>query len=120
MLFSDPQVGVAGIDEQTAIAKELEIEVERYDFTQDARAQIDKHTNGYLKFIIDAKTKVILGIEIVSEDASSLIGEAALIVANEMSVMDILKSIHPHPTLTESFGKLAQQVFIQSMMRRKK
>lgn len=120
VLFSDPQVGIAGIDEQRAKAKELEIEVEKYDFTQDARAQIDKHTNGYLKFIIDAKTKVILGVEIVSEDASSLIGEAALIVANEMSVMDILKSIHPHPTLTESFGKLAQQVFIQSMMRRKK
>ena len=120
VLFSDPQVGVAGIDEKTAKAKELEIEVEKYDFSQDARAQIDKHASGYLKFIIDAKTQVIVGVEIVSEDASSLIGEASLIVANEMTAMDILKAIHPHPTLTESFGKLAQQVFFKSMMKRKK
>jgi len=120
VLFSDPQIGIAGIDEQQAEEKEIDVTVEKYDFTQDARSQIDKHAEGFLKFIIDKKTKVIIGIEIVSEDASSLIGEATLIVANEMSAMDVMKAIHPHPTLTESFGKLAQQIFFKSMMQRGK
>jgi len=118
VLFSDPQIGVAGITEEQAHKRELDIDIELYDFAQDARSQIDKEAEGYVKFIIDKKSKVILGIEIVSEDASSLIGEAALIVANEMSAMDVLKAIHPHPTLTESFGKLAQQIFFKSMMKR--
>ena len=115
VLFSDPQIGVAGINEEQVSKRELDVDVELYKFAQDARSQIDKEPEGYVKFIIDKKSKVILGIEIVSEDASSLIGEAALIVANEMSAMDVMKAIHPHPTLTESFGKLAQQIFFKSM-----
>ncbi len=118
VLFSDPQIGVAGINEEQVSKRELDVDIELYNFAQDARSQIDKETEGYVKFIIDKKSKVILGIEIVSEDASSLIGEAALIVANEMSAMDVMKAIHPHPTLTESFGKLAQQIFFKSMMKR--
>jgi len=118
VLFSDPQVAVVGIDEKVAKERELDISVEIYDFKIDARAQIDKRVDGFLKFIIDNKTKVIIGIEIVNEDASSLIGEASLIVANEMSATDVLKAIHPHPTLTESFSKLAQQIFFKSMMQK--
>jgi dihydrolipoamide dehydrogenase len=118
VLFSDPQIGIAGINEQQAEEKGLDVDVAVYDFTQDARSQIDKHAEGFLKFIIDKKTKVIIGVEIVNEDASSLIGEATLIVANELTAMDVMKAIHPHPTLTESFGKLAQQIFFKSMMKR--
>ncbi|MCF6310801.1 MAG: hypothetical protein L3J19_10115 [Sulfurimonas sp.] len=116
VLFSDPQVGVVGIDERIAKEREMDISVEVYDFKIDARAQINKRTDGFVKFIIDNKTKVIVGVEIVSEDASSLIGEASLIVVNEMTAIDVLKAIHPHPTLTESFSKLAQQIFLKSMI----
>jgi len=118
VLFSDPQIGVAGINEDEASKRGIAVDIEMYDFAQDARSLIDKEAEGYVKFIIDNKSKVILGIEIVSEDASSLTGEAALIVANEMSAMDVMKAIHPHPTLTESFGRLAQQIFFKNMMKR--
>ncbi|ADN08513.1 dihydrolipoyl dehydrogenase family protein [Sulfurimonas autotrophica] len=118
VLFSDPQIGIAGINEQQAHERGLDVDIATYDYSQDARSQIDKSTEGFVKFIIDKKSKVIIGIEIVSEDAASLLGEAALIVANEMNSMDIMKAIHPHPTLTESFGKLAQQIFFKSMMQR--
>jgi len=118
VLFSDPQIGIAGINEQQADEHKLDVSVETYDYLQDARAQIDKSTEGFVKFIIDNKSKAIIGVEIVSEDASSLIGEASLIVANKMTAMDVMSAIHPHPTLTESFGKLAQQIFFKSMMKR--
>ena len=118
VLFSDPQIGIAGINEQQAQERGLSVDVETYDFAQDARSQIDKSTEGFVKFIIDQTSQVIIGVEIVSEDASSLIGEAALIVANKMKAMDVMTAIHPHPTLTESFGKLAQQIFFKSMMKR--
>jgi len=120
VLFSDPQVAVAGLDEAAAKARGMEVTTAKYDFVQDARAQLDKAAEGFVKFIMDAKTKVIIGVEVVSEDAASLSGEAALIVANKMTTMDVMKAIHPHPTLTESFGRLAQQVFFQSMMRPKR
>jgi len=118
VLFSDPQIAIVGIDEGSAKERGLDVTIEIYNYVQDARAQLDKATEGFLKFIIDTKTKVIIGVEIVNEDAASLIGEASLIVANEMSAMDVMKAIHPHPTLTEGFSKLAQQIFFKSMMQR--
>jgi dihydrolipoamide dehydrogenase len=51
----------------------------------------------------------------LSEDASSLSGEASLIVAAKMKSMDLLNTIHPHPTLSESFGFLAKNIFFKSM-----
>ncbi|WP_434581144.1 NAD(P)/FAD-dependent oxidoreductase [Sulfurimonas sp. NW15] len=118
VLFSDPQIAVVGIDENVAKKREIEISTEVYNYEIDARAQIDKRTDGFVKFIIDKKTKIIIGVEIVSADASSLAGEASLIVANKMTAMDVLGAIHPHPTLGEAFGKLAQQIFFKSMMQK--
>jgi dihydrolipoamide dehydrogenase len=117
VLFSNPQIASVGLSEAEAKARGLDITVEQYDFATDARAQIDKETLGELKFIIDKTSSVTVGIQILSEDASSLSGEAALIVANKMKAMDVMKTIHPHPTLTESFGKLSQSIFMKMMMR---
>ncbi len=117
VLFTSPQIASVGLGEIEAKKMGLEVEIEKYDYKIDAKAQIDKEELGFLKFIID-KEGVIVGIEILSEDAGSLIGEASLIVAKKMSAMDILGVIHPHPTLTEGFGKLAQQMFFKTMMKK--
>ena len=116
VLFSDPQIASVGLSEEEAKKQGMEVNVERYDYAIDARAQLDKSEEGFLKFVIEKESGIIRGIQIVSEDASSLSGEASLIVANELNAMDIMKTIHPHPTLTEGFGKLAQQIFFKSMM----
>ena len=118
VLFSDPQIASVGLSEAEAAEKGIAVDVERYDYSKDARAQIDKAAIGLLKFIIEKESGIIRGIQIVSEDASGLSGEAALIVANEMKVMEVMKTIHPHPTLTEAFGTLAQRIFMKQMMSR--
>ena len=116
VLFSDPQIASVGLSEAEAEKQGMEVTVERYDYAIDARAQLDKAEEGLLKFVMEKESGIIRGIQIVSEDASSLSGEASLIVANELKAMDVMKTIHPHPTLTEGFGKLAQQIFFKSMM----
>ncbi len=116
VLFSDPQIAQVGLSEEEAAKRKLDVIVQSYDFSIDARAQIDKQEIGFVKFIIDKQSRVITGITILSEDAASLAGEAALIVANKMSAMDVMGAIHPHPTLCESFGKLSQKIFFSMMM----
>jgi len=118
VLFSDPQIASVGLDEESAKNSEIEVVVERYDYRSDARAQIDKATLGMVKFVIDKKSGVIIGIQIFSEDASSLVGEASLIVSAKMTPMQVMSAIHPHPTLTEAFGNLARTIFFKSMMKR--
>jgi dihydrolipoamide dehydrogenase len=115
VLFSDPQIASVGITEADAQKYGMDVTVETYNYAVDARAQIDKETTGMLKFVIEKQSGIIKGIQILSADASSLSGEAALIVAKGMTTMDLMGTIHPHPTLTEAFGKLAQQCFFKSM-----
>ncbi|WP_353662862.1 NAD(P)/FAD-dependent oxidoreductase [Hydrogenimonas sp. SS33] len=119
VLFSDPQIASAGLREADASKAGLEVTVEKYDYAVDARAQIDKATKGFLKFVVDQKSGAVVGVQVVSYDASSLAGEAALIVANKMTPQQVMSAIHPHPTLTESFGKIAQSLFFKSMMQRR-
>jgi len=116
VLFSDPQIASAGLSEEEAKKQGREVDTIKYDYKTDARAQIDHETDGFLKFVIDKSSKEIIGIQIVSEDASSLSGEASLIVAKKMKAIDVMSAIHPHPTLNEAFGKLAQSYFFKSMM----
>ena len=119
VLFTDPQIAFVGLSEDEAKDRGLDVEVAKYDYKVDARAQIDKDEVGFIKFVIDKSDGVIKGVQILSEDASSLSGEASLIVANKMRAREVLNAIHPHPTLSEGFGKLAQQIFFQSMMKRR-
>ncbi len=118
VLFSDPEVAVAGISEDEAKKRGLEVSIAKYDYKIDAKAQIDKAELGFVKFVIDKKSGVIVGVVVLSEDAASLSGEAALIVANKMNEREVLNAIHPHPTLSEAYGKLSQQIFFQNMLKR--
>jgi len=119
VLFSDPQVTQVGLDEATARKRGIDVSTYSYDYAVDARAQIDKAETGFLKFVVDNDNGIIVGITILSEDAASLAGEAALIVARRLHAMDLLGVIHPHPTLSEAFGKVAQQIFFASMMQKR-
>lgn len=120
VLFSDPQIASAGLNQVEAEEKGIEVDVIKYDYAIDARAQIDHDTDGMLQFVIEKSSGVIVGIQIVSGDASSLSGEASLIVSQKMKAVDVMGAIHPHPTLNEAFGKLAQNYFFASMMRGRK
>jgi len=103
VIFSEPEIGIAGLTEQQALQDGLKISVARYDFQHDARAQIDGRASGLLKIIYHSDTHKVVGVHALVEGAGELMGEAALLVQAGMPIEAIAGSIHPHPTLTESF-----------------
>ena len=110
VLFSDPEIASAGLTYQEARNKGMDVILGQYDYDEDARAQINENDTGALKFVVDKKTHKIVGIQIMVEGASGIIGEAALIISAKLTLEDVASAIHPHPTLTESFGILAKQM----------
>ena len=110
VLFSTPNIATSGIDENTAKKRELDVIIDKYDFSVDAKAQITKTDNGFLKFIVDKKSLQIIGVVIAHKEANQIAGEAALIISNKTTLKDLLSTIHPHPTLSESFSNLAKQM----------
>ncbi len=110
VIFSCPELGMAGLTEEAAQAAGLDVAVATYDYRIDARAQISGEPDGLLRIVYRRDDRRIVGIHALVEGAADLIGEAALAVRNGITLEQLATSIHPHPTLTESFGLAAGAV----------
>ncbi len=120
VIFSNPNFAFAGLSEKDANKQGIDIIIGEYNYAIDAKAQIENEDLGYLKFIVNKKTLEIIGVQILNESANHIAGEAALIVANKLTLVDLINSIHPHPTLSESFVFLAKQMMGNVMKERMK
>ena len=109
VIFSTPEVGIAGLTESEARAAGHEVGVARYDYRADARAQVSGHAEGMLKLVYDKTSRAVLGVHILAEGAASLLGEGALAVGRRCPVEALAAAIHPHPTLSESMGVAARE-----------
>jgi dihydrolipoamide dehydrogenase len=109
VIFSAPEVGIAGLTESEARAAGHEVGVARYDYRTDARAQVSGDAEGVLKLVYDKSTRAVLGVHVLAEGAASLLGEGALAVGAGIPVEALAAAIHPHPTLSESVGTAARE-----------
>ena len=116
VLFSMPNVAMAGISEEDAKSQGLDILVDKFEFNTEAKSQIENEDFGYIKFIVERGSKKIIGISILHEEASNIGGEAAIIVAKELTLKDLIDTIHPHPTISEGFVMLAKKMMGDIML----
>ena len=110
VIFSYPELGMAGITEEAARAEGLDVAVAEYDYRVDARAQISAEPFGRLRVVYRRGDHSVVGIHALVEGAADLMGEAALAVRHGLTLEQIATAIHPHPTLTEAFGLAALAV----------
>ena len=108
VLFSYPNVVSAGMSEEKAIENGYEVITGLYDFSIDAKSQIENADFGFMKFVVNKKNLEIIGITIATPDAQSISGEAAIIISQWVTLKELVSVIHPHPTLSESFTFLAK------------
>lgn len=107
VIFSYPELGMAGLTEDAARAAGLDVAVAEYDYQIDARAQISGDAFGRLRIVYRRDDRRIVGIHALVEGAADLMGEAALAVRHGLTIEQLAGAIHPHPTLTEAFGLAA-------------
>ncbi len=108
VIFSEPELGIAGLTESQAREAGIDYAVARYDFAGDARAQIAGRADGLLKILYEQGSHRVIGVHALVEGADDLIGEAALAIHAGVTLEALASSIHPHPTLTESFAQAAR------------
>ena len=106
--YTDPEVAWVGLTEDEAKAKGIAIEKGLFPWTASGRAIANGRDEGFTKLIFDAETHRILGGGIVGTHAGDMIGEIALAIEMGADMVDIGKTIHPHPTLGESLGMAAE------------
>ncbi|WP_233234766.1 dihydrolipoyl dehydrogenase [Bordetella sp. LUAb4] len=106
--YTDPEVAWVGLTEDEAKKQGVKIEKGVFPWAASGRAIANGRDEGFTKLLFDAETHRILGGGIVGTHAGDLISELALAVEMGADVVDIAKTIHPHPTLGESVGMAAE------------
>jgi dihydrolipoamide dehydrogenase len=108
VVFTDPEVAVAGLTEPECKAKGLAVRVGKVPFAAIGKAIANNQTEGFVKVLIDPETKLILGITLVGAHVSDLVSEAALAIEMSAEALDVGLTIHPHPTLGEAVMEAAK------------
>jgi dihydrolipoamide dehydrogenase len=106
--YTDPEIAWVGVTEEEAKAKGVKVGVGRFPWAASGRAIANGRDEGFTKLIFDEETHRLIGAGIVGTHAGDLISELALAVEMGCDALDIGKTIHPHPTLSESVGMAAE------------
>ena len=106
--YTDPEIAWAGLTEDDAKAKGIKIEKGLFPWVASGRAIANGRDEGHTKLLFDAETHRIVGGGIVGTHAGDLIAEIALAIEMGADAVDIGRTIHPHPTLSESVGLAAE------------
>ncbi|NNM53299.1 MAG: NAD(P)/FAD-dependent oxidoreductase [Spirochaetales bacterium] len=117
VLFSSPEIAAAGMTEAQAIKAGFDVVTGVYNYKIDATSQINEDLFGFMKYIVEKKTKKILGIHLFLNGAAQLSGEASIIVAQQMTLPEVARTIQPHPTLCEAFSILAFKMLADPALR---
>ncbi len=107
VIYTAPEIAWVGQTEQSLRALGEPIKIGIFPFTASSRALTMGKTEGLVKIIAHADTDLILGVHIIGEHASELIAEAVLAMEFSASSEDLARTIHAHPTLSESLYEAA-------------
>lgn len=107
VIFTNPEIATVGMTlEQAQEAGHLAA-VGKFPFQALGKSIAAMETDGFAQIIVDRKNGQILGAQVVGNEASSLIAEMGLAIANELTVDCVMDTIHAHPTIAESWLEAA-------------
>ncbi len=110
VIYTDPEIASVGLTEEEAREKHGDVKVGKFNVAGNGRAIATGHNQGLVKVISDAKTDQLLGIHIIASGASEMIASAVAHMEYGGSAEDIARTVHAHPTISESIKEAALAV----------
>lgn len=101
-IYSRPQIASIGLTEVRAKEMQYDINVGRFPFIANGKAIAIGEPNGLIKTIIDKKTGEILGVHMIGAEVTEMIHSFSIAKTAELTDVDIVQSIFPHPTVSEA------------------
>ncbi|MBN2540220.1 MAG: dihydrolipoyl dehydrogenase [Bacilli bacterium] len=106
-IFSFPEIAQIGLTEAVAKERGLDINVSKFPLQANGKSLSAGDREGFIKMITTKPYNEIIGVHIVSENASDLISEALMTMKLEGTADEIAHAVHPHPTVSEIFHEAA-------------
>ena len=109
--YTHPEVASVGLTEEQAKEKGYELRVGKFPFSASGKASASGHKDGFVKVIFDKKYGEWLGCHMMGEGVTDMIAEAVVARNLETTGMEVLKSVHPHPTMSEAVMESVAQAY---------
>jgi dihydrolipoamide dehydrogenase len=109
-IFTSPEIGVAGLDEQEAVKTNRKVVIGKFPFAALGKAVSSGETTGFVKWIADPENGQLLGAAAVGAHATELIAEATLAIQSEQTYEELGRIVHAHPTFAEAWMEAAHGV----------
>lgn len=106
-----PEVASVGYTEQAAKDAGYEVKVGKFPFSASGKASAAGHKDGFVKLIFDAKYGELLGGHMIGSNVTEMIAEIVAIRKLETTGHELIKTIHPHPTLSEAVMEAAAAAY---------
>lgn len=109
--YTTPEVASVGMTEKAAKEAGYELKVGKFPFTASGKASAAGHREGFVKLIFDAKYGELLGAHLIGANVTEMIGELVTARKLETTGHEIIKSVHPHPTMSEAIMEAAAAAY---------
>lgn len=100
-VYTTPECASVGLTEVQARERYKDVQVGKFTFRHNGKAMAIGETEGFIKFVTEPRYGEILGVHMVGPHVTDMIAEAVVAMRNELTVEEIVATIHPHPTLSE-------------------
>jgi dihydrolipoamide dehydrogenase len=109
--YCTPEIASVGYTEKAAREAGYEIKVGKFPFSASGKAKAAGTPEGFVKVIFDAKYGEWLGCHMIGANVTEIIAEAVVARKLETTGMEIIKSVHPHPTMSEAVMEAAAAAY---------
>jgi dihydrolipoamide dehydrogenase len=109
--YASPEIASVGLTEKKAKEAGYEIKVGKFPFSASGKASAAGHKDGFVKVIFDAKYGEFLGCHMIGANVTEMIAEVVVARKLETTGMEIVKSVHPHPTMSEAIMEAAADAY---------
>ena len=100
--YCSPEISSVGLTEKQSIDKGFDVKIGKFPFSASGKASASGHKDGFVKVIFDSKYGEWLGCHMIGAGVTDMIAEVVLGRKLETTGHDVLKTIHPHPTMSEA------------------
>lgn len=109
--YTKPEIASVGMTEKAAREAGYEIKVGKFPFTASGKASSAGAKEGFVKLVFDAKYGEILGSHMIGDNVTEMIAELVVAKKLESTGHELIKSVHPHPTMSEAIMEAAAAAY---------
>ncbi len=109
--YTSPEVASVGMTEKAAKEAGYELKVGKFPFSASGKASAAGHKDGFVKLLFDAKYGELLGAHLIGANVTEMIAELVTARKLETTGHEIIKAVHPHPTMSEAIMEAAAAAY---------